>query len=115
MLGHRTVTELLTFSVSCAAVEQLTRVLALTLAPKSIRVNALAVGDPAEAVLGAAPPGSAAPGESARFAPLGRRVEPQECAEVALFPASPAASFVTCHVLAVDGGRALVYSLAARG
>ncbi|WP_028935798.1 SDR family oxidoreductase [Pseudonocardia spinosispora] len=39
--------------------------------------------------------------------PLGRIADPEEIANAALFLASTDASFVTGHVLTVDGGRAV--------
>ena len=36
--------------------------------------------------------------------PLGRLGEPQDVADAVLFLASPAASFITGHVLTIDGG-----------
>ena len=42
--AQRTLPALLGYSISCAAVEQMTRALALTLAPKRIRVNAVSLG-----------------------------------------------------------------------
>lgn len=112
--AQRATPALLAYSVGCAALEQLTRTLALTLAPRRIRVNALAVGGVPGHSLGAAMSEiedlADALGE---VTPLGRIAEPRECAEAALFLASPAAGFVTGEILTVDGGRQLVDPLSA--
>lgn len=113
VLGRRAAPELLAFSVACAALEQLTRVLALALAPTGIRVNALAIGGMPGTALAAALPDIDLTETLARLTPLGRISEPQECAEAALFLASPATSFVTGQILTVDGGRTLVDPIAA--
>ena len=55
--ARRSAPELMAYSVSCAALEQLTRVLALALAPHGIRVNAIAVGGVPGRSLVAALPG----------------------------------------------------------
>ena len=110
----RTAPGLLAYSVGCAAVEQLTRTLALVLAPHRIRVNAIAVGGvPGRSLAQALPEVEDLTEALAEVTPLGRVADPQDFAETALFLAAPAAGFVTGQVLTVDGGRQLVDPLSA--
>jgi 7-alpha-hydroxysteroid dehydrogenase len=105
----RTAPSLLAYSVSCAAIDQLTRTLALALAPHRVRVNAIAVGGlPGRSLAGAFPGIEDLPEAIAAVAPLGRAGAPADFADTALFLASPGAAYVTGQILAVDGGRALL-------
>jgi gluconate 5-dehydrogenase len=82
----------------------LTRALAAELGPHNITANAIAPGFFATETNAAM---VADPELSARFAtrvPLGRWGEPREIAGAAVFLASDAASYVSGHVLTVDGG-----------
>jgi NAD(P)-dependent dehydrogenase (short-subunit alcohol dehydrogenase family) len=89
------------YNVTKAALAHLTRQLAAELGP-GVRVNALAPGlvrtDFARALWESA--GDAV----AKRLPLKRLGEPDDIAKAALFLASEAASWITGHVLVVDGG-----------
>lgn len=101
--------ELLGYSMASAAVDQMTRSLAVALAPKGIRVNAVAFGSVMSASLQAALKEN--PGfrdEITVATPLGRIAAPAELVEAVQFLASDAAGFVTGQVLTVDGGRSLL-------
>jgi NAD(P)-dependent dehydrogenase (short-subunit alcohol dehydrogenase family) len=94
-----------------AAVEHLTRTLAIELADRRIRVNAIApdaIPTPGDAGLAEAVGGDAG-GEYGWKIPLGLGT-PDDCAAAALFLASDLSRFVTGSTLHVDGG-----SNAARG
>ncbi|MSO37176.1 MAG: SDR family oxidoreductase [Acidimicrobiia bacterium] len=89
------------YSASKAAVHQLTRHLAKRFAPK-ITVNAIAPG-PFESKMMAAT--LAAAGDAiAQGAPMKRIGKPTDMAGVAIYLASPAASYVTGVIIPVDGG-----------
>lgn len=92
------------YATSKGALVSMTRALAIELAPE-IRVNAIIPAATDTPMLRAGfennPAGLQALG---LYHPLGRIADPAEIASVALFLASPAASFVTGSAINVDGG-----------
>ncbi|MGL6208688.1 MAG: SDR family NAD(P)-dependent oxidoreductase [Paracoccaceae bacterium] len=110
----RTQPGLLGYSISCAAVDQMTRSLAVELAHKGIRVNAVAFGS----VMSASLQGALRENPEYLLAieagtPLHRIAAASELVETVQFLASDAASFVTGQILTVDGGRSLLDAVAA--
>jgi NAD(P)-dependent dehydrogenase (short-subunit alcohol dehydrogenase family) len=101
-----TIPTIASYNISKGGINQLTRVMALALADKGVRVNAVAPGTIAtemaiKAVLAT---------EEARVrvmsrTPMKRLGEPSEVADVVAWLASDAASYVTGEIVVVDGGR----------
>jgi 7-alpha-hydroxysteroid dehydrogenase len=107
--AQRTQAELMAFSVSCAAMDQMTRSLAVSLASERVRVNAVAFGS----VMSASLKGHLKQHPNQREAilaatPQGRIAGPTEVAEAVQFLASDSSAFVTGEILTVDGGRSLI-------
>jgi len=90
------------YGPSKAAIHHLTRILAVTLAPRHITVNAIAPG-PFESKMMQWTLENFRPAIEAG-APLKRIGKPEDMAGVAVYLASPAAAFVTGAVIPVDGG-----------
>jgi 7-alpha-hydroxysteroid dehydrogenase len=111
--SSRTVPELLTLSVSCAALDQLTRSMAASLAPHAIRVNALAFGGVlTDRLRTAFREDEELREDMVRVTPLGRLGDLEEIADAAIFLASDHSSYITGQIIAVDGGRTLLDPLA---
>jgi glucose 1-dehydrogenase len=94
------------YSASKAALDSLTRTLAVELGPAGVLCNSLVLGAIATEMLSQAL--AAEPGREERIiarAPLGRIGTPAEAAWPVLFLLSDAASYVTGQMLVVDGGR----------
>lgn len=107
--SQRVQPELMGYSISCAALDQMTRAMAVALAPKGIRVNAVAFGS----VMSASLQGMLKDSPDYRQmitdgTPLNRIAGADELAETVQFLASDAAGFITGQVITVDGGRSLV-------
>jgi len=93
------------YGASKGGVDQLVRNLAVEWAPHGIRVNAVAPGYVANVMAGVTVHADPATEERIRtFTPLGRRATVEEIAAPFVFLASPAATYITGGVLAVDGG-----------
>lgn len=105
LLGSR---RLGAYALSKAAVVSMTRSLALSLAGRDIRVNAVCPGsidsDMFDRTLASADP-QAERRAMIALHPLGRLGKPLEVAEAVAFLASPAAAYITGVCLPVDGGR----------
>lgn len=107
--ASRTLPGMTGFSVASAALEQLTRSLAVAFAANKIRVNAIAIGSVKSATLNdQMKENSELRDLIVNATPTGRIGEAEEAAEAAVFLASERASFITGQILAVDGGRSLI-------
>ncbi|WP_420857286.1 SDR family NAD(P)-dependent oxidoreductase [Marivivens marinus] len=101
--------ELLGYSISTAALDQMTRSMAVALAPKRIRVNAVAFGSVMSASLkGALKAHEGFRSEIIDHTPLSRIAGPGEVCDAVQYLASDASAFVTGQVITVDGGRTLI-------
>ena len=110
--GHKPAAGLSHYAASKAALEHMTRCWALELAPRGVRVNAVAAG-PTESgaltgMMGLSPEEAAAVEKAEREQiPLGRRGRPDDVARWIVALADPASEWVTGQVIAIDGGLAL--------
>lgn len=93
---------------SKAAIETVTRYLAVELAPRGIRANVVSPGVVDTDALRHFPEREAMLETARRVTPGGRLVTPHEVAETVGFLTSEAAAMVTGHTLVVDGGASLV-------
>ena len=94
------------YNVSKGGINQLTRVMALALADRGIRVNAVAPGTIAtELAARAVLTSDEAKAKIMSRTPMKRLGEPSEIADVVAWLASDAASYVTGEIVVVDGGR----------
>lgn len=93
------------YTVSKGGINQLTKVMALALAPHGIRVNAVGPGSINTEMLGSVGGDQAAMERILSRTPLGRVGEPEEIAATASFLASGDASYITGQTIYADGGR----------
>jgi glucose 1-dehydrogenase len=93
------------YSVSKGGMNQLTKVMALSLAPHGIRVNAIGPGSIMTDMLQSVVGDKDARQRILSRTPLGRIGDPAEIAAVAAFLASDDASYITGQTIYADGGR----------
>jgi NAD(P)-dependent dehydrogenase (short-subunit alcohol dehydrogenase family) len=104
--GTLAIPDIASYNVSKGGINQLTRVMALALADKGIRVNAVAPGTIAtELAAKAVLTSDEAKRRIMSRTPVKRLGEPWEVADVVAWLASDAASYVTGEIVVVDGGR----------
>ena len=104
--GIMTIPTIASYNASKGAINQLTRVMALSLADKNIRVNAVAPGTIAtELAAKAVLTSEEAKKRIMMRTPMKRLGDPAEIADCVAYLASDAASYITGEIVYVDGGR----------
>ncbi|ODV11133.1 MAG: dehydrogenase [Rubrivivax sp. SCN 70-15] len=104
--GTLTIPTIASYNASKGAINQLTRVMALSLADRGVRVNAVAPGTIAtELAQNAVLTSDEARARILSRTPMKRLGEPAEVADVCAWLLSGAASYVTGEIVVVDGGR----------
>jgi len=104
--GVLAIPNIASYNVSKGGINQLTRVMALALADKGIRVNAVAPGTIAtELAAKAVLTSEEASKRIMSRTPMKRLGEPAEIADTVAYLASDAASYITGEIVVVDGGR----------
>ena len=102
----------LAYTVAKGGLAQLTKAMALALAPKGIRVNAIGPGSIMTEMLEKVATDKEVSGRILSRTPIGRFGEPSEVAAIAAFLASDESSYVTGTTIYADGGRlALNYTV----
>ena len=110
--ANQTIPEMMPYSVSCAALNQMTKSLAVSLAKEGIRVNAISLGSIMSSSLRLNLHSNPELQDSIIDAtPLGYIAEPAEVADLALFLSSDSAKFLTGQVITIDGGRSILNKL----
>ena len=104
--GVLTIPTIASYNASKGAINQLTRVMALSLAERGVRVNAVAPGTIAtELARNAVLTSDEAKARIMSRTPMKRLGEPEEIADVVAYLLSDAASYVTGEIVTADGGR----------
>ena len=104
--GTLAIPTIASYNVSKGGINQLTRVMALALAGKGVRVNAVAPGTIAtELATRAVLTSEDARARILSRTPMGRLGQPSEIADTVAYLASDAASYITGEIVVVDGGR----------
>ncbi len=100
-----TIPDILPYNVSKGGLNQLTRVMAVALAQRGVRVNAIAPGSILTEMLQQIMTDEKARETVLSRTPMGRCGTVEEIANVAAFLASDESSYVTGEVIVADGGR----------
>jgi NAD(P)-dependent dehydrogenase (short-subunit alcohol dehydrogenase family) len=103
--GHAGTPNASVYAASKHAVEGLTTSAALEVAGSGVRVNAVAPGPTETGMLNRFTGSAERKAGLISTVPLGRVGEPDEIANAILFLCSDRASFISGHVLSVDGGK----------
>ncbi len=103
--GIMTIPNQLPYNVSKGGLNQLTRVMAISLADRGVRVNAIGPGSILTDMLKTVMTDAAVRRNILSRTPMGRCGEVDEIARIAVFLASDDASYITGQIIYADGGR----------
>ena len=106
--SHRVLENYVLVGTSKAALEALVRYLAVELAPRGIRVNAVSAGVVETGALDHFPNREEMLSMARSRTPAGRMVEPDDVADAVQFLCSPGAEMIRGQTLIVDGGFSLL-------